>query len=63
MDTEKPVSYMKPCLDHQFDQPLIVRDILCPSFLCIGNLITGAETLVYYASTPVYDLFSQISET
>ncbi|CAK9209916.1 hypothetical protein BDL97_17G006600 [Sphagnum fallax] len=24
MDTEKPVSYMKPCLDHQFDQPLIV---------------------------------------
>ncbi len=32
MDTEKPVSYMKPCLDHQFDQPLIVRDIHCPSF-------------------------------
>ncbi|KAH9537515.1 hypothetical protein CY35_16G056400 [Sphagnum magellanicum] len=24
MDTEKPVSYMRPCLDYQFDQPLIV---------------------------------------
>jgi phosphatidylinositol-3,4,5-trisphosphate 3-phosphatase/dual-specificity protein phosphatase PTEN len=37
MDTEKPVSYMRPCLDYQFDQPLIVRPHL-PSFFHIQSL-------------------------